>query len=121
MLFGMMMFSTLYFLLSEHLHYLLILVFSHVLSVFNNWVMYRRFVFASRSNWLAEYLRFNISSLIVLAFNIVGLWALVTKLDLHPILSQILVLVATVALSYLIHAGYSFRHRGGESRYDQEH
>ncbi len=110
-LFGLAMFSTLYLLLAERLHYLGILAISHVLSVCNNWVMYRRLVFGSRSDRLAEYLRFNASSLLVLAFNFVGLWLLVDVAALHPIVGQILLLAATVSFSYAIHAGYSFRHR----------
>lgn len=110
--FGTAMFATLYFLLSGPLHYLAILVLSHMLSTINNWIMYRRLVFASRSDRLAEFLRFNVSSLIVLAFNFAGLWLLVEIFAFHPIVSQIMLLVATVSLSYLIHAGYSFRHRG---------
>jgi len=112
MLFGTAMFSSLYLLLSAHLHYLAILVISHVLSSINNWIMYRRLVFGSRADRLAEFVRFNVSSLIVLGFNFAGLWLLVSVFGLHPIVSQILLLVATVTLSYLIHAGYSFRHRG---------
>lgn len=113
-LFGMVMFSSLYLLLAGRLHYLGILVVSHFLSVFNNWVMYRRLVFASRSDRLAEYLRFNASSLLMLAFNFAGLWLLVDFVGLHPVLSQLLLLVVTVALSYLLHSEYSFRHRDGK-------
>ena len=117
--FGTVMFSALYFLLSGHLHYLSILILSHMLSSINNWIMYRRLVFASQSDRLAELLRFSISSLLVLAFNFAGLWLLVANFALHPIYSQILLLIATVSLSYLIHAGYSFRHRGEVARHGE--
>ncbi|MBI5792165.1 MAG: GtrA family protein [Rhodocyclales bacterium] len=118
-LFGTAMFATLYLLLVGHLHYLAILVISHVLSSINNWLTYRRLVFVSRADRLAEFVRFNASSLTVLAFNFAGLWLLVDFCDWHPIASQILLVAATVVLSYLIHAGYSFRHRGKEVRNDK--
>lgn len=108
---GCAIFALFYFLLADRMHYLAIAVLSHVVAVGNAWISYRRLVFRSRAPLLPEYLRFNVSSLTVLAANIALLWLLVDAAGLHPITSQVFAVVFTVIAGYLIHKRFSFRDR----------
>lgn len=105
---GSGMFILLYYLLAKNVHYLAIIVLSHVLCVVNNWMAYRWLVFQSRAPWFPEYIRFNLSSLVVLAFQFFGVWMLVGFLGFHPVISQLALVVMTLVVSYVIHASYSF-------------
>jgi len=66
---GIAVFSILYYLLGRSVHYQLIAVISHILSVLQSWLMYRKFVFKSQSSPFVEYLKFNLSSLVMLGFK----------------------------------------------------
>lgn len=105
---GCALFATLYFLLADKIHYLAVAVISHLLSVLNAWLTYRRLVFKSRAAWFPEYFRFNLSSLFVLLFQVCTLWMSVDILGMRPVLSQVCIVVLTVILGYLIHANFSF-------------
>jgi putative flippase GtrA len=107
--FGCALYAALYALLATRVHYLALAVASHLLSVLNAWLCYRNFVFKSKGEPLAEYLRFNLSMLAVLLFQVGTLWVLVHFMGLHPVASQIAILVMTVILSYAIHSHFSFQ------------
>lgn len=108
---GCLMFAGFYFLLRSHLHYLSIAVIAHLLAALNSWVGFRWLVFRSKAPWLAEYMRFNLSSLFVLGLQLGGLWVLVDYGGLHPVASQLFLVVFTVILGYVIHSRFSFRQR----------
>jgi putative flippase GtrA len=106
---GCVVFAVLHFLLAEKIHYLVIAVLSHLISVFNAWFTHRTFVFKSSAEMLPEYLRFNLSMLLTLLFQVGALWLAVGILGLHPILSQTCIVVLAAALSYVIHSNFSFQ------------
>lgn len=110
-LFGCALFAALYTALAGVMHYLAIAVVSHLIAVCQAWLIYRRLVFYSSEPWLQEYLRFNLSSLLVLGFQVAGLWTAVELLGFRPIISQAILVIMAVIFSYLIHANFSFRSR----------
>jgi putative flippase GtrA len=105
---GCAVFALIYYLFDGRLHYLIIATIAHVIAVFNAWIVYRRFVFASRKPWFAEYLRFNVSSLIILGVQIAGLWILVNYFGFHPVPSQIALVLFIVMFSYVLHLKFTF-------------
>jgi putative flippase GtrA len=72
-------------------------------------VTYKMFVFQTKGNWLAEYLR---TYLVYGGIAIVGiglLWILVDGLVLPFWIAQGLVIAVTVVISYLSHSRFTFR------------
>jgi putative flippase GtrA len=102
-------FGTLYMLLHNVLHYLIISVMSHALSVTNAFVCQRWLVFHSRSGWVKAFLRFNLVQLVILVWCLAGLAFMVEVLHIHPLISQSLVIAGAVAGSYIMNRNYSFR------------
>lgn len=105
---GISVFFTLYLCLHELLHYQVITVLSHLLSVFSSWLMYRRFVFKSDASPFIEYLKFNLSSLVMLGFQMLGLYVFVDQFNINPIISQPIVVFVAVIVSYVIHSKFTF-------------
>lgn len=105
---GCGIFAIFYYLLAGKIHYLAIAVLSHFIAVMQAWYSYRRLVFRSQAAWFSEYIRFNLSSLLLLALQMSGLWLLVNFLGLHPLFSQIGLIVVTAIMSYFIHRNFSF-------------
>jgi putative flippase GtrA len=105
---GCAVFALMYYLFNGRLHYLMIAAISHVIAVFNAWIVYRRIVFVSRKPWLPEYLRFNLSSLIILGAQMSGLWVLVDYFGFHPVPSQIALVLFIVMFSYALHLKFTF-------------
>lgn len=107
-LLGIAVFSLLYWVLHRHMHYQLITVLAHFLSVFNSWILYRRLVFKSDAPALIEYLKFNLSSLLMLGFQVFGLFVLVDQFQFHPLVSQPIVVVIAIIVSYVLHSKFTF-------------
>ena len=102
-------FFTFYHLLHKNVHYLAIITLSHFLCVINNWLIFRWLVFRSKSRLLSEYIRFNLSSIFILCFQLFGIWLLVELFGFHPIPSQLALVAATLVVSYGTHKYYAFR------------
>lgn len=101
-------FALLFLLAGGRVHYLVLQVIAHFLSVANAFVGHRHVTFRSESAWPAEFLRFNVSYLGALALGLVGLPLLVSGLGLHPLLAAAIVTIVTVATSYALHRRFSF-------------
>ena len=105
---GYCIFLVFYLLLSPNWHYLAIALLSHMLAVLNAWLAYRRFVFRSIAPRWPEYLRFNLSSGIVVALQMASLALLVGGFGLHPLLAQAATVLLSVTVGYVVHKNYSF-------------
>ena len=110
-LFGYVAFAVLYTWLHEGLHYLVIAVIAHMIAVINAFFAHRVLVFRARGNLLADFARFNITTLGSTAIGLAGLAALVDLGGIHPLLAQAIVLAATVAITYIAHKFYTFARR----------
>lgn len=110
-LFGYAAFAVLYTWLHETMHYLAIAVIGQVIAVINAFFAHRILVFRARGNLLADFVRFNITTLGSTAIGLAGLAVLVDLGGVHPLLAQGIVLAVTVVITYVAHKLYTFAHR----------
>jgi len=110
-LFGYAAFAVLYTWLHETMHYLAIAVIGQVIAVINAFFAHRILVFRARGNLLADFARFNITTLGSTAIGLAGLAALVDFGGVHPLLAQGIVLAVTVVITYVAHKLYTFAPR----------
>lgn len=110
--FGYLVFVLLYLLAGDRLHYLLVAVLAHFLAVAEAFLFHRRLVFRSSGPWLMEFFRYNLSVLGVMLAGLLGLYLLVSGLQLHPLPAQAIVTGLSVIVSYFAHRHFSFRPRG---------
>jgi putative flippase GtrA len=106
--FGFAVFAALH-LLFPGLHYLLVLLIAHVISVINAFWAYRLFVFKVRGHVLRDLLRFWTVYLGALAVNAAALPLLVSVAGLDVLVAQGLVVFVTALMSYVGHKHFSFR------------
>jgi putative flippase GtrA len=107
--FGYGLFGALIWLAGDRIHYLAILVLSHLVAVTNGYFAYQFFVFRDAPIGLASYARYHVVNLANLGFGAVGLSLLVELAHMTPLAAQALLVVAGVILSYILHKQYSFR------------
>ncbi len=107
--FGYVLFVLLLMLLKGRVHYLIVLVVSHVISVTNAYLAYKFLVFKTKGRWLHEFGKFNTVYLVVLAINLMALPAMVEFLSIRPAIAQAWFVVITVIVSYLGHKHFSFK------------
>lgn len=107
-LFGYLCFLGVYALLRSHLHYLVIGLISHAISVVNAFACHRLLSFRSQGPLLVEFVRFNLSQLFVIACGLLALWIFVTLAGVTPLLGQAVVVAASVVISYLAHRRFTF-------------
>ncbi len=107
-LFGYVTFLALYAALHERVHYLVIGVLAHAIATVNAFACHRLLVFRSRGPLFAEFVRFVVSQLALLAGALVALWVLVSLLQLHPLVGQAIVTVGVVVAGYLAHRRFTF-------------
>jgi putative flippase GtrA len=98
--------------LGRHVHYLVILLLTHVLGVLEAFAAYRYRVFKVRGNVLVDLLRFESVNLVAFAINLAMLPLLVEVCSLPVILAQVVVLLVVTLGTFLGHKHFSFRRRG---------
>ncbi len=107
--FGYGVFVALYYLFHQRIHYLILVVITHVLSITNAYVGYKIFVFKTKGNYLKEYLRFYVVYGFALILNLILLPFVVEIFHVNPVVGQAFVMGFTVVFNYLGHKHYSFR------------
>jgi putative flippase GtrA len=107
-LFGYSIFIGLYYLLHERFNYLIILVFSYVVGITNSYICYKIFVFKTKGNYFAEYLRFFLVYGASFLINIILMPLFVEIMGLKPVPAQGIILFFTVIVGYLGHKHFSF-------------
>jgi putative flippase GtrA len=107
---GYGIFAALWILWGHSLHYAVILTLCHAFAVTNAFFSYRTWVFHERSGSWAAFARFNMIYLGAFLFNILAFPVLTGDAALHPLVAQALISIVTVAASYVLHRGFSFRH-----------
>lgn len=111
-LFGYVVFVGLYYWLRDDVHYNVVLFISYIISVTNSYLLQRRFVFASRSRTLAEFVRFNVVNFLAMLINMALLSLAVTYVTANVALAQALALSVTIVFIYAGHSWFSFRPAG---------
>lgn len=106
--FGYLAFAFLLFALQQVLHYMLVLVFSYVVSISNAYICYKFFVFKTKGNYIKEYLRFYLVYGFSFLINIILLPAFVEIFNVVPVISQGIITILIAITSYYGHKYYSF-------------
>lgn len=108
-LFGYGMGVSLYYGLTQYLHTVVIAVISNVFAITMSFITYKTFVFKTKGNWLHEYLRSCMVYAGIALISVVLLWLLVDGMHIKIWLAQGIIILATVAVSYIGHARFTFR------------
>lgn len=107
--FGFSSFAALHLLFEDDLHYLVILVAAWVINVFEGYVAYRYLVFKVRGHFWRDLGRFSLVYVGAFCFNLVALPVGVDLIGLPVLVTQGIVLVVTIAASFVAHRRFSFR------------
>jgi putative flippase GtrA len=97
-----------YLLLASHLPILLIGVIGNVIAISISFVTYKIFVFKTQGQWLTEYAKAFVVYGAMALLGIALLWLLVGQLQLSIWIAQGIIIGATVVISYLSHARFTF-------------
>ncbi len=106
--FGYLLFIALYTLLHATVNYLAILIVSYVVSITNAYICYKFLVFRTKGNYLREYLRFYLVYGLAFLINLALLPVFVELLGINPVISQGVIVIFTVIISYVAHKNFSF-------------
>jgi putative flippase GtrA len=107
--FGYILFCLLQFKFKDSLHYLIILVIGHIISVFNSFVTLKYLVFNSKQSFIKEYFKVNIVYLGYLILNAFFLYILKDLLKVNIYIAQFICIITLVGASYLSHKYFSFK------------
>jgi len=107
-IFGYLIFVSLFHYFSSTINFSLLLALSHIISVTNNFFLYRSLVFKVREKIVRNYLRFHLVYFYVYIINLILLTILVNIMSWNIYLSQGLIIIITTILSYFLNKNYSF-------------
>lgn len=113
--FAFVVFASLQMAIGGHVHYLVVLLMTHVIGVLEAFTLYRIRVFKVRGNILVDLMRFESVNLTALAINLAMLPLLVAIWGLPVILAQVVVLFTVAVGTYLAHKHFSFRRQGARA------
>jgi len=111
--FGFCVFAGLQLAIGERVHYLVILLLSHVVSVLEAYVLQRWLVFRVSGRWWRDLARFWSVYLVALAINLVALPLLVEIAHLSVLPAQTIVMLGVALGTFVAHRSFSFRRPGG--------
>ncbi len=111
--FGFGVFAGLQLTIGAHVHYLVILLISHVVSVLEAYVLQRRFVFRVSGRWWRDLARFWSVYLVALAINLVALPLLVEIAHVSVLPAQAIVMLGVALGTFVAHRSFTFRRPGG--------
>jgi putative flippase GtrA len=107
--FGYASLAVLYYLFSDKIQYMFLIVFSTVLNITNAYICHKFFVFKTKGNYIREYLRYYVIYSIPIGMAFVLLPFCIEVLGMNFYVTQALLTVATVFISYFGHKHVSFR------------
>ncbi|MBF0193592.1 MAG: GtrA family protein [Magnetococcales bacterium] len=108
-LFGFLFFATIYYYFSEQVHYIILAIISNIAAITNSFIVYRLFVFKSKGNILKEYLRVYVVYGLSAIISLIIMALMVELLQIHPVVTQGVILFVTVIISYFGHKNFSFK------------
>jgi len=104
-------FAICYHVLAPHIHYMIVLVCSTVLNITVAYLNYKFVVFRTKGNYLREYLRFYGVYAVPIGLGFLLFPLGVEVLHLNAYVTQAVITVITVVLSYFGHKNVSFKRR----------
>ena len=82
---------------------------SNVIAISMSFTTYKIFVFKTKGNWWAEYIRCYLVYGFTAILGIIGLWVLVDILQMQFWLAQLFLLFIAVIISYVGHSRFTFK------------
>jgi len=110
-IFSYSLFCLLNFLLSNKLHYLVILIFCHLISVANSFLNLRFFVFRSIGHFWHEYFKVNLVYGGYFFCNAILLFALKELAGINVFIAQLICILSLFIATYFLHKNFSFKKR----------
>jgi putative flippase GtrA len=107
--FGILLFTLLYFLLFEKIHYILIFVITQIIAVTFSHFMQRNYVWHSKKNYSKELGKFGTTYLVASIANILLLTVAVEYLEISPLYSQYAIGFALIVATYFFQKNWVFR------------
>jgi putative flippase GtrA len=104
---------TTYYWLKPFLHLIFIALIINVICITVSFFSQKLFVFRTKGNWIAEYLRCYVVYAGAMVLGIVGLWALVDLLHIPFWIAQGSLMFISIAFSYFGHKKYTFKAGNG--------
>ena len=105
---GYLLFVALFGLLGGVIHYAVILTLGYFVGITQAYFCYKFLVFKTKGNYLREYLRFYLVYASAFLINLALLPVSVEILGVSPIVSQGVIVLITVIISYVGHKNFSF-------------
>lgn len=99
----------LYYVLHDNHSIVFIGVLTNIAAITMAFLTHKLFVFRTKGNWLAEYLRSYLVYGVSAISGIAALWLLVEQFLVPFWLAQFLVILATVGITYIGHSRVTFR------------
>ncbi len=100
-----------YKLFSDHAGIVWAAVFANILAISFSFVTYKLFVFRTKGHWFVEYTRAYIVYGSSALLSVLLLWVLIDWVRMSIWMAQGVVLIVTVAVSYLGHAKFTFQRK----------
>lgn len=100
---------SLYYLLYDYLHLLVILVITNMLTISMSFFTYKLFVFKTTGNWLIEYVRCYVVYGGIALVGMLLIWIMVDFIEVPFWIAQALIVMVTVVLSYASHKRFTFK------------
>ena len=107
-LFGYLLYAGLFYIFHRNLNYIILLLISYFISILNNYLCYKFLVFKTRGNYIKEYCRFLVVYGASFLLNVALLPLFVEVFKIHPLVTQAIVTVFIVIISYFGHKKFSF-------------
>ncbi len=98
-----------YQLLVDSMHIVVIGIFANIVTITFSFLTYKTLVFRTQGQWLKEYLKAYVVYGAVAILGIFLLWLFVNYLGISIWVAQGILIVITVAASYIGHARFTFR------------
>ena len=106
--FGFACFALLVHLLHDEVHYIALLLISHVISTLNAYLGHRYVVFRVRGHFFRDLFRFWSVYLVSIGINVAALPVAVDGLGVPLLIAQAGITLALVVLTYVLHSRFSF-------------
>lgn len=106
---GYLLFTAMFLAFGRWLHYLAVALAAQGLAVVIAFASQRQLVFRKEGPWFLDFVRYNVSVTGTLFFGLLLLSLLVELCGFHPLLAQVIVVMVSIAVSYVVHKRFSFR------------
>lgn len=108
-LFGIGLYSLVYWLWGGKVHYMLLTVPVNIAAITNAFLCYKLFVFRTKGNWLKEYLKCYLVYGGGTLSGMALLWIFAECFALNPMIANIISTAVVIIASYFGHKYFSFR------------